>query len=358
MCRNVIVLCDGTANEFGKSETNVVRTLRVIEGTTADQLVYYDPGVGTLPDPTWHSRLVRQLSIIPQLAIGTGLMTKVLSAYTYLMNYVEPDDRVFLFGFSRGAYTVRVLAGLLHMLGLVPRGNEHLLPYLSRYYNSIRSSTPEDAHEQWQMCDDFRRTFARPAGDDRHFGIEFLGVWDTVSSIGWFWEPRHFPYSAHNPSIKNIWHAVSIDEHRAFYRSNLFQIDKNNPQQVFKQCWFPGDHCDVGGGHSDGALWRRPFEWMVAGAHAAGLDVNQSLVDQIAAAAKPRVPWDMPHDMLHGPWKLLEYIPKKTWDATNGTSIYRANHFRRRTIPMGATIDDSARQMMRDTKYHPSNVEP
>ena len=131
------------------------------------------------------------------LAFGLGLSRKVAEAYTYLIDFLEPNDRVFLFGFSRGAYTARVLAGLLHQLGLLPRGNYNLIPYAMKYFRHItearhRQFSAVDTIKWKQLCDDFRHTFARgvnPGDNDRRFQVHFLGVWDTVSSVGGYGIP-------------------------------------------------------------------------------------------------------------------------------------------------------------------------
>jgi uncharacterized protein (DUF2235 family) len=354
MGRNIVICCDGTGNEFGRTETNVVRLTRIIDHR--DQLLFYDPGVGTMPEPGRMSRWARDISVLYQLALGRGLLDNVVEAFTFLMNYAEADDRVFLFGFSRGAYTVRMLAGLLHMLGLLPKGNENLLPYLKRHYKSIQGTTPEEAKKQWNMCDDFRRNYARSTGHDRHFAVHFVGVWDTVSSVGWFWEPASFPYTNRNPSVQNLLHAISIDERRAFFRTNLMQKDDRNPSQVLHQRWFPGDHCDVGGGHTDGALWRSAFHWIVQGAVSVGLSIDESKLQALVQGSAPFRPWDPPHDTLKGLWTILEFVFKKRWDAKTKKTSYRPNFFRSRSVAEGALIDQSALYCIREAGYEPKNL--
>src|SRR6266567_143660 len=174
---NIVVCCDGTDNQFGAIQTNVVRLIKSLDHDPTKQHVYYDPGVGTLPEPNRATRFGKVVSKLLQQMLGFGVMQNAVKAYTYLMNYWEPGDEVYLFGFSRGAYTVRLLAGWLHMLGLLPKGNENLVPYATRLYKSIRETTPQTAPKQWDLCDDFRRTFARSTGRDRHFPVHFLGVW-------------------------------------------------------------------------------------------------------------------------------------------------------------------------------------
>jgi uncharacterized protein (DUF2235 family) len=123
--RNLVILCDGTSNHFGGHKTNVARLAKCVVRSER-QLVYYDPGVGTLPEPDLLSKVHANVRRWISLATGFGLTQNVQEAYTYLMDYWQPGDKVFLFGFSRGAYTVRVLAGLLHILGLLPPGNHQL----------------------------------------------------------------------------------------------------------------------------------------------------------------------------------------------------------------------------------------
>jgi len=177
---------------------------------------------------------------------------------------------------------VRVLAGLLHTLGLLPRGGSNLIPHALRLFKSIRNSNRRDAasrkRQYWELCDEFRWSFARyipGAGDQRHFLVRFVGVWDTVSSVGWAWNPGGYPFTVHNPSVQVICHAVSLDERRTFFRQNLIVTE---PPQEAREAWFPGVHCDIGGGYpeADGGLWRSPFEWMLKHATASGLLVDAS----------------------------------------------------------------------------------
>ena len=143
MPRNLILCCDGTNNEFGPENTNVVRLVQSLNRDPIKQWLYYDPGVGTLPEPGAFSKVQKWVSKVFGLAFGAGLSWKVGEAYTYLMETWEPGDSVFLFGFSRGAYTVRVLAGMLYALGLLPRHNPNLVPYVIRLFGSLRWYRPD-----------------------------------------------------------------------------------------------------------------------------------------------------------------------------------------------------------------------
>src|SRR5262245_19237482 len=172
--QNFVLCYDGTNNQFGTNNTNVVRLVQALDRDV--QRLYYGPGVGTLPDPRMITGIGKKFSEILDLAFATGLEAKVMAAYRYLMNFWERDARVFIFGFSRGAYSARDLSGMLHSLGLLSRGNDDLVPYVMRLFGSLRGRSGESAENPyWQLCNGFRKTFARETGDDaRHFRVHFL----------------------------------------------------------------------------------------------------------------------------------------------------------------------------------------
>ncbi len=344
MGRNIVICCDGTNNQFGDENTNVVRLIQCLDRTPGLQRLYYDPGVGTLPEPGRMMGISKWLSKTVQLAFGVGLTTNVTEAYSFLMDHWEPGDKVFMFGFSRGAYTVRVLAGMLHTMGLLPRGNYNLVPYVLRLYKSIRRKglTREVRIREYEvLCDTFRETFCRESGQrDRRFHTHFMGLWDSVSSVGWIWEPTRFPYSRKNPSVKIIRHAISIDEKRAFFRQNVMEpLEK----QDMKQYWFPGSHADVGGGYapSEGELWKEPFAWIAREAKKAGLNLKNEWINAtIAPVPDPCPPWPKQiHQSLTKAWWIAEVIPKyhrSSW------CRLRCNLFRARKISTPAAIHRSA----------------
>jgi uncharacterized protein (DUF2235 family) len=321
MPRNLILCCDGTNNEFGPENTNVVRLVQSLDRDPGRQLLYYDPGLGTLPEPGAFWKAQKWISEVFGLAFGAGLSWKVGEAYTYLMATWEPGDRVFLFGFSRGAYTVRVLAGLLHALGLLPRNNPNLVPYVLRLFGSVRGSDPASGSNYWKLCDEFRWTFARQVveeDDQRRFPVHFLGLWDTVSSVGWAWDPKSYPYTARNPGIAIVRHAVSLDERRCFFRQNLMKPAHGSD---CRELWFPGVHADVGGGYprADGSLWRPPFEWIMNEARKAGLLLDEERLERVLKGSNGTNPWDdTKHESLKGMWWLAEFFPKMVWQKSGG----------------------------------------
>jgi len=362
MARNLVICCDGTDNEFRLDKTNVARLAMALESDSS-QLVYYDPGIGTLPEPTVWSKAKQTFRRLASLAFGYGLDRNIEEAYSFLMNYWETGDQVFLFGFSRGAYTVRVLAGLLHALGLLPRGNDNLVPYLMRLYGGIRDAKfggdAEGNNKYWRLCNEFRGTFARPFEDQnsRRFPVHFVGVWDTVSSVGWAWEPRIYPFTFANPSIRAIRHAVSLDERRWFFRQNLFKPDV--PQQELQELWFPGVHADVGGGYpeGEGGLWRVAFEWMVNEARKVGLRINEPRLQAVLNKAPAYEPWaERKHESLTGLWWAAEFFPKLS--ARSGWRLPRFGFGRHRFVKSKAVLHQSVLLRIRDTRvdYSPPNL--
>ena len=358
MSRNLVICCDGTNCEFGRKNTNVVRLIQCLDRTQSDrQALFYDPGLGTLPEPGMVSWVGRGLSKALGLAFGAGLSRNVCEAYSFLKDFWQPGDRVFLFGFSRGAYTVRVLAGLLHTLGLLPRGNDNLVPYVWRLFKSIRK---EGAQKYWNLCDEFRRTFARPIAvddDRRHFQVDFMGVWDTVSSIGWIWEPTTFPFTAQNPSVRVIRHAVSIDERRSFFRQNLFHQAEG---QDLREVWFPGVHGDIGGGYAEkeGGLWRFPFHWILEEAEQAGLLIDSRHRHEVLYRTEPiaRTWLDPQHESLTPAWWPAELVPKFRSGPGFSTRFPTLGLGRRRHIGEGSLIHRSALLRLQKGAYAPSNL--
>ena len=131
MTKNIVICCDGTKNEFGQQNSNVVKLYKTLV-CSESQIAYYHPGVGTMgarnalsPIGQWWTRTIG-------LAFGYGLSDNVADAYQFLMKTFRPGDDVYVFGFSRGAYTARALCGLLHLVGLLTEGNEGLIPYAIR----------------------------------------------------------------------------------------------------------------------------------------------------------------------------------------------------------------------------------
>jgi uncharacterized protein (DUF2235 family) len=343
--KNIVLCCDGTANEFARDRTNVVKLYYALAGGP-NQIAYYHPGVGTMEAVGAITTTARKITKLLGLAFGYGLETDIRDAYVYLVNEFADGDRVFLFGFSRGAYTVRALASLLRMYGLIPRGNEPLVPYAIRMLMAIQKQNPQQV---FQLANEFRSTFST-----RVCHPYFVGVWDTVSSVGWVENPLRLPFTASNPDIAIGRHAIAIDERRAFFRQNLWHPAPPSPVQPsrggprdLKQVWFAGVHCDVGGGYpeAESGLSKIALEWMLAEAHANGLLLDKARTELVLGRSgngyqPPDINAKM-HNSLTLAWSPAEFIPKRHFDYRTGKTGRRMNLFGRRTIPSGASIHES-----------------
>ena len=349
MSKNIVVCCDGTANEFAHNRTNVIKFYSVLVQDTSNQITFYHPGIGTMEPFGSLSPITRWFSRLLGMAVGYGVGDDIRDAYAFLIEKYEPGDQIYLFGFSRGAFTVRAVASLILWYGLIREGNQPLIPYAIRMLMAIqRSKTPEDVLAYFDLAKQFRETMACATPS-----IHFVGVWDTVSSVGWVENPLHLPGEANNPSIEIGRHAVSIDEHRAFFRSHLWvrptDVTKAHGPRDVKQVWFPGVHCDVGGGYAEqeSGISKYALKWMIDEAKAAGLLVDPSKESDVLglapgsqyATAKPDA---CKHESLTGAWNIAEFIPKKHWNATNQRWEHRMNLYRRRQIPSGSLVHESA----------------
>jgi len=131
MPKNIVICCDGTGNEFGAQNSNVVKLYKTLVCNDA-QIAYYHPGVGTMGARNALTRIGKWWTQVIGLAFGYGISDNVADAYQFLMREFEPGDELYMFGFSRGAYTARALCGMLHIVGLLTKGNEALIPYAIR----------------------------------------------------------------------------------------------------------------------------------------------------------------------------------------------------------------------------------
>lgn len=352
MPKNVVLCCDGTANEFAQDRTNVVKLFFTRMHDSNRQVAYYHPGLGTMEPPGALTRATRTVTRLLGKAFGYGLEADIRDTYVFLMNNFEDGDYVFLFGFSRGAYTARAVASLLHMYGLIPKGNEPLVPYAIRMLMAINNLERKhddriDQEESYfRLAREFKDTFST-----RDCKPRFVGLWDTVSSVGWYENPLRFPFSADNPDIEIGRHAIAIDERRAFFRTNLW-LPRNPPPQSgpkdLKQVWFAGVHDDVGGGYPEpeSGLSKIALEWMLKEAISAGLLVDPVQMNVILGrSAGGYVPPDATatmHESLKGFWWLAEVLWKRhfNWDTRQWER--RPNLGRRRTFPPKSLIHESA----------------
>jgi uncharacterized protein (DUF2235 family) len=293
MPKNIVICLDGTNNQLQAAlNTNVVRLFAMLDLSNPEKQVgYYDPGVGTFASRAAWTPFARTISRYAGLMFGAGLRQNLGEAYTFLINHYEPDDRIFVFGFSRGAYTARALTGMLEFFGIFRPGSENLVPYaVSAYAKQQRGQ--RDGHapdakkaEFFQRLRMYAKTHGVKVADRApdHGFVHFIGLWDTVKAAGTIGRELTWPYTRQLPHAQIIRHAVSIDERRRKFKEYL--VHHPDPghilvcqEQDLLEVWFAGVHSDVGGMFAAGTrLSDIPLKWMADEAVAHDLLVRPRL---------------------------------------------------------------------------------
>ncbi len=313
---NLVVCADGTWMTPGTTINGVpvVSNVVKIHGAVAKegpdglrQEVYYHPGVGSGGD-----RLARFLGG----STGKGLSANIMSGYRWLAGKYRPGDNIYVFGFSRGAYTVRSMAGMITIFGLLDLSDPGL-----------------DDAEVWRrvnrVFDEYRkdREVRRPIADlpfhNSEIGMDaagttpvhFIGVWDTVGSLGIpddmavlnlfdVARDHSFHDTSLSPHVRHARHAVAVDEWRQYFMPT-FWTDLP-PEADVKQYWFTGAHGDVGGGYLDSGLSDIALRWMIEEAAACGLAFRAEALDQVG----PGDPRTLVHDSVMGIFARLKTRPR------------------------------------------------
>ncbi|EPQ54493.1 hypothetical protein GLOTRDRAFT_77041 [Gloeophyllum trabeum ATCC 11539] len=285
--RRTIVLCfDGTGDQFDEDNSNIVQLMAMMRKDDASkQLVYYQAGIGTYTSPLIVGEGAAKVVKTLDEMFAITLPDHIKEGYEFLMQNYTIGDKICIFGFSRGAYTARALAGMLQKVGLLSKDNRQQLPFAYSMYK-------RDDLEGLQLSIMFKRTFSIDVK------IEFLGVWDTVASVGLV--DRDLPFVGTNNAIWYFRHALALDEHRAKFMPSYYHRSKYSEKQVDKksqlsmahireesvveefedavndscpdrtdalEVWFAGAHCDIGGGsvrnNTRHCLARIPLRWMI-----------------------------------------------------------------------------------------------
>jgi uncharacterized protein (DUF2235 family) len=285
MAKNIVILSDGTGQGARMPEaerTNVWKLWNATKNAApAQQVTFYDEGLGAEHKREWW----RWAYDLASRATGLGISQNIKDCYTALIEYYEPGDRVFLLGFSRGAYTVRSLGGVLTLCG-IPTGDAR--GRNPRTDKKVRAALVEEAVEKvYKIYGDEQKKEERLTrgaayrtaynsytidGSDPPFPY-FIGVWDTVRALGMpgssgliLW--RHaFHDATLNPHVPYARQALSIDENREIFAPEIWDESKESPEAKgrgrIKQVWFPGVHSDIGGGYPETGLSDLSLEWMV-----------------------------------------------------------------------------------------------
>lgn len=327
--KNIAIFCDGSWQDFSqRNPTNVARLARCTESNgTVQQVIRYDDGVGVSQGVAEH------LTHLLGGAFGAGLDYKIAAAYEFLCLNYEPGDQIYLFGFSRGAYTVRSLAGLLRQVWILKReeaGRVHEATDLYRARPSDKASP--DQVEAWKAevlhfhtlwCHQVDSAFTAEKPYDPHdpnslvpgtptscAWIQYLGVWDTVGSLG---IPSGLPFANtvdeqfafHDTTlsrfVRSARQAVALDEKRETFVpalwDNVATLNVNAKAtgaygaRPYQQQWFPGGHGSVGGGGASPVSFA-PLLWIAEGAARAGLKLDRKQIDWFAGKVDPDADFD------------------------------------------------------------------
>lgn len=350
MGKNIVLCCDGTNNEIAGDQTNVLRLFRMLV-RDASQLIYYDAGVGTKADPTAQWPLRRFIRKRLDAAIGVSIRANVLEGYRFLMQHYDAGDRIFLFGFSRGAYTIRALAAMIKRCGLLHPEYSNLVEYAWAVFTDEDRSG--DRHALFGGSARIKKVFGRDVE------IHFVGVWDTVSTFGWIWDLLTIPNTDTNDSIRHVRHAISIDEKRSSFQPSRFKPPRG---QDCKEVWFAGVHADVGGGYleKEAGLARIPLAWMVQEATQFDLALDAvrraEVIGRMGDSLIPDALAKQHDESVRVGWRLIGWLPRRAYDGAREKRVWHwPNWARPRELNNGALIHVSVADRMKEPKlkYRP-----
>ncbi len=275
MARQLIVCCDGTNNNLTgrRQDTNVSQLCELLDPDANGQVLYYDPGVGNagaVPEATVGEKIQQTINRLSSLAFGSGIYDNIAEAYLFLMRHWQPGDDIYLFGFSRGAFTARSLGGLVTQFGILRPGMEAMVPTLLHVY-FLERDTPARKAEFERLRDQIRQLFVPEAARDAH--VWFVGVWDTVESVGaplpFFSKKISASMGIAGKRFNHVRQALALHEFRSTFQPRPYLIEQGHDYrqhgQSIKQEWFDGSHCDVGGGYDNAqaGLSQQALLWMV-----------------------------------------------------------------------------------------------
>lgn len=334
MTRRLILCFDGTWNTV-KDHTNVSRIHAAIaalpDGQGGDsQIKYYDEGVGTY----WYDKIRGGM-------LGYGLSKNVIQGYKWLIQHYQEGSEIYLFGFSRGAFTARSLAGLIGRCNIayLPQGvnNSELEERVKRL-----AEEAYDIYRESKEPDDASRAFVK---DKAHFGvrIKFIGVWDTVGALGVPLVGLNILERFHDTKlgahVDNAYHALAVDEHRKDYATALWTANPGNAK--LEQRWFPGAHANVGGGYEDDLLPDPPLKWIAERARDCGLVVSDDVMRLDGNEYRAPVR-DSYREFMYGAYRMVKFGRR---------------HYRTIGTTINEVVDETVyKKWAADPEYRPLNL--
>ncbi len=369
MSKTIILLSDGTGNAASSPhKTNVWRLYKALDTTEKDQVAFFDDGVGTssfLP--------IRLLGLI----FGFGLKKNVLQLYESLCRVYRPGDKIAILGFSRGAFTARVLAALIAKQGIVKDLGSHrdLQKSIKNAYRDFRHQAFDPAIftvPYWWIYRKFLRAPAgenavnQPQNEDGSPVITFLGVWDTVDAYGApfdeltrAWDFVISGLTANDrdlsPRIGAAYHALALDEQRESFNPMLWneagRENGENQNQTLEQVWFAGVHANVGGGYPDDSLAHVSLNWMIQKCDAHEIKFHEEIVASYIRAADPLGPL---YDNRSGMGNMYRYAPRKVEELCNDTTGSLRDRLKRFMVGRGPVVNNVT---IKSPKIHSSVFE-
>jgi uncharacterized protein (DUF2235 family) len=331
MGKKIVLCADGTWNTpHGVDAVAIDTNVRKIFCALADtpgQMRYYDSGVGTDGTPIDH---------LAGGAMGQGLFQKIQDNYGFLSHVWDPADDIYIFGFSRGAYTARSLGGMLAGFGVPTKNYDNMTS--KKVFDAYRQTDPV---QRASMKADLKQQYGLT-----DVSVRMVGVWDTVGSLGIpgvlfsLFDQKTYGFldTTLHSCVQSAFHAVSIDERRAQFKPTLWTNDDGSPRandaQV-EQVWFAGVHCDVGGGYADCELSEITLGWMMKKAIACGLTFSDAAMAKYLALTQSNAV-----GAIHDEWKLVPWgIPEH------------------RTVPANAVMANSVQlRLAQVATYTPGNL--
>ncbi len=361
--KRIIACCDGTWNRPGTLDdgvpvkTNVQLIFECLpktgtkDGKEIQQLKFYETGVGS-------STFDKKDQILGGVE-GWGIDKKIKDIYSFIVFNYEQGDEIYLFGFSRGAYTARSISGFIRNCGILKTENIHLLDYAYDLYRDRNDYSSPDS----DLMISFRKNYCV----ENITKIKFIGVWDTVGSLGL---PFNFKkkfnlekYKFHDvklsSTIENAYHAVAIDERRKLFEPTLWEISDNgiNKGQKVEQRWFVGVHCNVGGSYKETGLSDLALDWLIKKAQECGLAVDNpaAVCNNDFYKFNPNHK-DVLRDSMAWYYKLF-WAPKRR-EVSKEFRVIKTEEGKTKKIRTNESVDESVRWRWNDTslKYKPDNI--
>jgi uncharacterized protein (DUF2235 family) len=296
--KRIVICADGTwdrpeedlKKDFPTNVLRVARGVKPVDSRGVEQIVFYDWGVGSYYEP------------VKGGAFGNGINKNIQDGYRFIVQNYKPGDDLYFFGFSRGAYTVRSLAGFIYNCGILKREHARLIQKAFDLYKD-RKIHPESGasikfREKYSVRSEIR--------------VKFVGAWETVGALGipfrvfgFLNDKHHFHDAKIGPNILHARHALALDELRDDFKPTIWKV---RPRMDLKQVWFAGAHADVGGGYGPDARGRArgkflsdiPLEWMLKEAESFGLRFERHLKESLKPDPSARQ-----HNEYKGFYKML-----------------------------------------------------